>query len=263
MRYAALLEYDGSHFHGWQSQPHARNVQDSVESALSQVAAQKIKTVCAGRTDTGVHALNQVIHFDTSVERAPQAWQRGVGSFLPEDVSIFHVGRVADDFHARYSARQRCYRYLILNCSEQHALFRHRSFHVYQALDVSRMHEAAQVLVGEHDFSSFRAAGCQSRSSVREIFCIEVRRINRFVVVDVCANAFLQHMVRNIVGSLIAVGGGEQSRQWLAQVLAGRDRTQAGMAVASQGLYLHSVCYDIKYNLPEINVLDDVFFPRK
>ena len=257
MRFAALLEYDGSDFYGWQSQLGVRTVQDCVEKSLSKVANQTIQTICAGRTDAGVHAWGQVVHFDSAVSRSPKEWRRGCNTFLPNDVSMVYVREVEEDFHARYSATRRCYRYIILNCATQHALLYKRTLQVRQALQVEVMHSSAQALVGEHDFSSFRAAGCQAKTPLREIFAVCVRREEPFVIIDICANAFLQHMVRNIVGCLVAIGTSEQPSTWLAAVLACRDRRQAGVTMASAGLYLQSVHYDLRYNLPQGNNMDN------
>ncbi len=262
MKYAAVIEYDGTKFCGWQSQSHARNIQDCVENAFSQVANHPVTLICAGRTDAGVHALGQVIHFSTEAQRSINQWQRGAGSFLPEDISISTVVNVRDDFHARYSAVRRYYRYIILNCNEKHALIRHFTTHVYQSLSAALMHEAAQILVGEHDFSSFRAAGCHSKSPVRRVFEVRVKRWDDFVVIDICANAFVQHMVRNIVGNLILIGNGTMPVEWLAELLARRDRTYGGFTAAASGLYLIGVQYDMRCNLPEVTMFDRMFpFP--
>lgn len=258
MKYAAVIEYDGTRFHGWQSQPDARNVQDCVEAAFSQVAGHPIAVVCAGRTDAGVHSLGQVVHFATAVQRSIDGWRRGAGSFLPEDISISMVAGVSDDFHARYSAVRRYYRYVILNSTEKHALIRSFVMHVHHRLSAAAMHEAAQILIGEHDFSSFRAAGCRSRSPLRHVFEITVERHDDFIVIDICANAFVQHMVRNIVGSLVLIGKGTMPTEWLAQLLARRDRSYGGFAASSNGLYLVRVQYDIRCGLPATSMLSRI-----
>ena len=253
MKYAGILEYDGSDFSGWQSQPHARNVQDCVEAALSGVADERIGVTCAGRTDAGVHAVAQVVHFETEKVRTEDEWRRGANALLPPDISFHHVVGVAADFHARFSAQQRYYRYVIMNLADRRALTRHFSEHIHPLLDVEIMHNAAQSLLGEHDFSAFRAAGCQAKSPVRHISTISVTRSGDFVFVDVGANAFLQHMVRNIVGVLIAIGSGAAASTWAQQVLLGRDRTQGGMTVSGAGLYLSRVDYAEHYGLPPIS----------
>ena len=249
MRYAAELEYDGSGFHGWQTQSHARSVQDCVETAFSKVADESVKVICSGRTDAGVHALAQVVHFETTASRKADEWLRGANANLPEDVAAHWVRPVDDDFHARFSARRRCYRYTIWNRAERSAVHRRIAANVHHPLDIGAMHRAAQALVGEHDFSSFRAAGCQSRSPVRRIFSVGVRRDNEFVEMVVCADAFVQHMVRNIAGVLIAVGAGVQPEAWVGEVLAHCDRTRGGITADACGLCFISVDYDARYGL--------------
>lgn len=251
MKYAVEIEYDGGNFHGWQTQSHARNVQDCVEAAFSKVADETVKVICSGRTDAGVHALAQVAHFETGVHREASAWLRGANAGLPEDVVVHRVKPVDDDFHARFSALRRCYRYAILNLPERSALHRRTAAHVYHPLDAGAMHRAARVLIGEHDFSSFRAAGCQSRSPVRRVFSINVRRRGELVEIIVCADAFLQQMVRNIAGTLIAVGIGKQPEAWVEEVLMLRDRARAGVTADARGLCLVSVAYDARYGLRE------------
>ena len=252
MKYAAGLEYDGTCFYGWQSQSHARNVQDCVAAAFSKIAAAPVKVICCGRTDTGVHALGQVVHFETEVQREMSEWLRGANANLPEDVAVQWVKPVDDDFHARFSARRRRYCYVILNRGERPALQRNASVWINRPLDADAMHRAAQALVGEHDFSSFRAAGCQSRSPVRHLLSIEVRREGELVQIGVCADAFLQHMVRNIAGVLIAIGSGEQSEGWAGEVLALCDRTQGGVTANPCGLYLLGAEYEARYGLPAL-----------
>ncbi len=249
MRYAAGIEYDGGDFHGWQTQSHARNVQDCVEAAFSKVAAEPVAVVCSGRTDAGVHALEQVVHFDARAQRRPSEWRRGANANLPEDVAVHWVKPVDDDFHARFSARRRCYGYVILNRPERSALHRRTATHVHRPLDAGAMRRAAQAVVGEHDFSSFRAAGCQARSPVRRVFSVDTRRAGEFVEIIVCADAFLQQMVRNIAGVLIAVGAGAQPEAWVGEVLARRDRTQGGVTAAGCGLYLLGVEYAARYGI--------------
>ena len=239
----AEVEYDGTDFHGWQTQPHARNIQDYIEAALSQVADQTVKVVCAGRTDAGVHALGQVIHFDSDARRATSEWLRGANANLPGDIAVHWVKPTRDDFHARYSARRRRYRYVILNRAERPALQRRNSAWIHRPLDADAMQRAAQALVGEHDFSSFRAAGCQSHSPLRRVFGVELRRDGELVVMTICADAFLHHMVRNIAGVLIAVGGGDRPESWVGEVLAHRDRKQGGVTADARGLYLLDVEY--------------------
>ena len=250
MRIAIGVEYDGTAYNGWQRQQNGAGIQEKLEAAIAVVADHEVELSCAGRTDAGVHASGQVAHFDTQSGRSDRGWLLGVNSLLPDDVNLTWVRRVDPAFHARYSATARSYRYLILNQLVRSALFRHRAWWVHEPLDTDTMHAAAQRLVGEHDFSAFRAAGCQASSPVREIRSIEVRREASWVVLDVTANAFLQHMVRNITGSLAAVGAGRCSGDWLADVLDSRDRRRAGVAAPPQGLTLTGVTYPQAYGLP-------------
>jgi len=249
-KYVLCIEYDGSRYSGWQRQNHSICVQEKVESAVSLVADEPVAVVASGRTDAGVHALQQCVHFETTSHREDKAWVLGVNANLPSDISIRSVTRVSEDFHARYSTIDRTYRYLILNCSARSALHHQRVAVVHQPLDESRMWSAAQCLVGEHDFSSFRAAGCQARHARREITSIEVRRRNELVELQVCGNAFLHNMVRIIVGSLLQIGSGAESEDWLASVLAQRDRTRAGKTAAASGLYFLGPSYHSRYGIP-------------
>jgi len=243
-RYALGIEYDGSAYCGWQRQDHSPSIQEPLELALSSVADEPVVVTAAGRTDTGVHAWQQCVHFDSTSARELKAWVMGVNANLPEDISVRHVTPVSDDFHARYSTLGRTYRYLILNHAARSALMSKRAGVVHQRLDEQLMQQASECLVGEHDFSSFRAAGCQATHAVREITSIAVTRFNHLVVVQVEGNAFLHNMVRIIVGSLIAIGKGEQKTDWLASVLDARDRTLAGATAVSNGLYFMGPHYD-------------------
>jgi len=245
------VEYDGTDFQGWQRQSHGRAIQNAFEAALSAVADAPVEAVCAGRTDSGVHATGQVIHFDAPVERRLRSWLLGTNSNLPGDVSVSWARAVSGEFHARYSAVSRSYRYLILNRPVRSALHRHRACWIHQPLDEQRMAEAAGHLVGEHDFSAFRAAGCQSRSPVRNLTAISVARRGEWLAIDVSANAFLQHMVRNIAGLLITIGRGEQAPDWAAEILAGRDRSAAAFAAPAAGLTLIAVDYPAEFGLPD------------
>ena len=243
MRIAIGIEYDGTAYNGWQRQRTGVGVQQRVEQALGEVANESIEVTCAGRTDAGVHATAQVAHFDTTAERSERGWLLGANSNLPDDINVRWVQPVGDDFHARFSATSRSYEYRILNRLVRSALHRHRAWWVHQPLDDARMHEAAQALVGEHDFSAFRAAGCQASTAVRELTSISVARDGDWLTIDVTANAFLQHMVRNITGTLVTVGMGEAPVAWLREVLDSRDRTQGGMAAPAHGLTLVRVTY--------------------
>ena len=225
-RIAVGVEYDGSAYAGWQTQPAAPSVQQVTEAALARIAAAPVALVCAGRTDAGVHALGQVAHFDTEAVRAMRSWVLGANSELPPDVSLHFAQPVPGHFHARYSAEARTYRYLILNRSARSALQAQRATWVHRPLDAARMQAAAGALVGEHDFSAFRAAECQAHSPVRRLERLAVMRRGDWVLIEVTANAFLHHMVRNIAGLLIAVGKGDASPDWAAEVLAGCHRTR-------------------------------------
>ena len=256
MRIALGLEYDGSRFHGFERQSAGRTVQGEVEQALARIAASPVRVVCAGRTDAGVHALGQVAHFDTCASRPERAWVRGTNTYLPPDATVLWARFVDDDFHARFTALRRCYRYVIVNRSTRPALLAGRAAWEHRRLDARLMHLGAQHLAGEHDFSSFRAAGCQAKSPVRHVYRIDVLRRGESIVIDVHANAFLQHMVRNIVGTLVAVGSGERDPTWVASVLASRDRRVAGVNAPPGGLYLVGVEYPEAIGIPAVSFPD-------
>jgi len=253
MRIAAILEYDGSNFSGWQRQKDARSVQQCVEEALSKVANELITVTVAGRTDAGVHALTQVIHFDTSIERNEYSWVRGAVSNLPDDVALLWAGEVDAGFHARFSATGRHYHYVILNRPIRPTYLRGRVSWEYRPLDAAAMQQGAQYLIGEHDFSSFRSAECQAKSPVRELRALEVARHGEFVHIRIYANAFLQHMVRNIAGVLMSIGAGERKPGWAKEVLEARDRTQGGVTALADGLYLTDIEYPEQYKIPRLS----------
>ena len=251
MRVAVGVQYDGSGFQGWQTQrPGARTVQTVLEQALARVADQPVRLVCAGRTDAGVHGVSQVAHFDASAVRSARSWVLGGNAHLPMDLSLSWAREVPDDFHARFSALARRYRYLILNQPHRSALWRGRATWCYRSLDAERMNQAGQALVGEHDFSAFRAAACQARHPIREIHELTVRRRGDGLVLEVEANAFLHHMVRNIAGVLMAIGTGDRPVKWAREVLEQRDRTRAGVTAPAEGLYLLAVRYPERFGLP-------------
>lgn len=249
MKIALGVEYDGSAFHGWQFQGDVRSVQETLEQALSKVADHPVTVHCAGRTDTGVHATGQVVHFETGASRSVRSWILGTNSNLPDDVSIAWAKEMPNDFHARFSAVGRHYRYQIINRSYRSALWRQRAVWVHHPLDAPCMHRAAQLLVGTHDFSSYRALGCQAKHPVRTIHSLVVRREEEMVSIEVHANAFLHHMVRNIAGVLIAIGKGDQAESWAEEVLALRDRTLGGVTAPPQGLCLTQVEYPAAFGL--------------
>lgn len=244
------IEYDGSGFCGWQTQPGGCAVQDRLEQACAGIAGVPVKTVCAGRTDAGVHALGQVVHFDCTVDRPLTAWVRGVNALLPSSMAVTWAHPVSDDFHARFSAQARCYRYVLLNGPVRPAADHGRVGWFHLPLDVTRMRAAAACLVGEHDFSAFRAAECQARSPVKTLHEVSIESSGPYVIFGFRANAFLHHMVRNIVGCLVCVGKGRQTGQWLAQVLESRDRAQAAPTFDASGLYLARVDYEGRWGLP-------------
>jgi len=255
MRIACAVEYDGAGYSGWQRQEHARSVQESVEKALSFVADHPVDVSCAGRTDAGVHATRQVIHFDTAAPRSERSWLLGANANLPDDVRITCVQPVDDGFHARFSARARSYRYVILNSDVPSALLRRRVTWEHRPLDVAAMRRAARCLIGEHDFSSFRAVACQAKSPVRTIHRLALARSGQLVYLDVQANAFLHHMVRNIAGVLISVGRGDRPAGWVEEVLHHRDRTRGGITAPADGLYLVGVAYPPTFGLAADEVL--------
>lgn len=256
MRIALGLEYDGSGFHGWQSQAGGDTVQDALESALSMIADSPTRVVCAGRTDAGVHALEQVVHFDTEVERPLSAWVRGVNAHLPAAVAVRWAHPVSADFHARFSARGRRYRYLLLNRPQRPGLLAHRVGWHHRPLDLELMKQAATHLLGEHDFTSFRSAECQAKSPIKEVRRLDIARRGDLLVIDVEAGAFLHHMVRNIVGALVHIGKGAQPSAWMAEVLAARDRSLAAPTFPADGLYFAGVEYDPGFGLPKVGAGD-------
>jgi tRNA pseudouridine38-40 synthase len=252
-RFAARVEYHGGHYHGWQSQPHlpVSTVQEEVEAALARVANVPVRTVCAGRTDAGVHGFGQIIHFDAPTQRSVKAWTLGTNRHLPGSIRLHWVTPVNMEFHARFSALSRRYRYVVLTTPVRSGLVDGLVCWCRQPLKLESMQLAATVLIGEHDFSAFRAAGCQSTSPVREVTHCSVKRLGDYVVIDIVANAFLHHMVRNIAGSLLAVGSGRYPAAWLGQTLRGRDRTVAAETAPADGLYLVQVRYPEAFNLPD------------
>lgn len=249
-RIALGLEYDGSRFCGWQTQPSGCSVQDVLEEALAAIAGHPVNVTAAGRTDAGVHALWQVVHFDTTAHRPETAWVRGVNAHLPPALAVRWAKPVPEDFHARFSARARSYRYLLCNRPTRPALWAGRVGFAHGALDIAAMRAAARSLLGEHDFSAFRAAECQARSPVRRLTRLDIQRRGELVVFDFTANAFLHHMVRNMVGCLVAVGRGKYPPRWVAEVLASRDRRSSAPTFAADGLYLSGVEYDLEWGLP-------------
>ncbi len=251
MRYAAIVEYDGSQFNGWQRQPHAPSVQAAVEAALSHVADEPVIIYTAGRTDTGVHAVGQVFHFETDKQRSDYGWVRGANTKLPASIAIVSIHAVSDDFHARFSAISRQYRYILNTRKVPIGLLSDYVSRYPIALDVVKMQAAVKPLVGRHDFSGFRASGCQSGETVKTIHNIDIHQQGDWIWMDLCANGFLQHMVRNIVGVLLKIGAGEREVAWAKEVLDSQDRTKGGTTALPNGLYFVKANYDSKFGLPK------------
>ena len=251
-RVAARIEYHGGDYYGWQAQPHlaVATVQETLETALSSIAGVSVTSTCAGRTDTGVHGFSQIIHFDDPVGRSIKAWVLGSNRHLPDNVRVHWATPVSSDFHARFSATERRYRYIICNTPTKSAALDGLVTWYRHTLNLDLMNEACQVLLGEQDFSAFRAASCQAKSPYRRVHSCDVERRGRLIVVEISANAFLHHMVRNIVGSLLAVGAGLRTVRWFENVLRGRDRTNAAETAPPDGLYLTAVSYPPEFKLP-------------
>ncbi len=250
MRIALALEYDGSRFLGWQTQPRGGTVQDTLQAALATIAGEPVDTTCAGRTDRGVHALEQVVHFDVAAQRPENAWVRGVNALLPESVAVQWAREVSHEFHARYAGRARSYRYVLINRAVRPALAARYAGWFHLPLDVAAMRAAARHLLGEHDFSAFRSAECQAKSPVRTLLGLEIESRGERIDFVLRANAFLHHMVRNIVGTLVYVGKGKHPPAWAGEVLESRDRARAAPTFAAEGLYLERVEYEAKWALP-------------
>ena len=259
-RIALGVRYDGSRYHGWQEQIDLDTVQGRLERALSRVANHSINVTCAGRTDAGVHASGQVVHFNSDADRSDYSWVFGANSNLSHDISVTWAKTVSHDFHARFSATARRYRYVLFNHSVRPGILRHAVGWYYRPLDEAAMHEAGQYLLGEHDFSAYRGAGCQAKTPHRTIYEFSVNRYRRMIVIEILANAFLLHMVRNIGGVLIAVGSGDKPAVWAKEVLESRDRQSAAVTVAPNGLYLVDVDYPDEFDLPK-NPIGPFFLP--
>ena len=251
MKIALGIEYDGSHYFGWQRQQNVDSVQQKLEEALSIIANAPCEIFCAGRTDAGVHGTGQVVHFETEVNRPLQSWCFGTNTHLPADIAVKWAVEVSEDFHARFSATARRYRYIIYNHKLRSAILPKGVSHYYHSLEHEKMHQAGQFLLGENDFSSFRAAQCQSHTPWRNVHHLQVSRQQDYIIVDIQANAFVHHMVRNIVGSLIEVGQGRQPVEWIKWLLEQRDRTLAAPTAKAEGLYLVDVTYPEHFGIPK------------
>ena len=260
-RIALTLEYNGTEYHGFQSQSNtSTTIQQALETAISKIANESITLVCAGRTDAGVHATNQVVHFDTLAQRPNKAWVEGVNTHLPDDIRVTSGAQVDFSFHARFSATARTYRYVLYTSAIKSAIYRNTVTCTRFELDTKKMSEALQVLIGEHDFSAFRAAQCQARNPIRHLKYAKVSRVHQLIVIEICANAFLHHMVRNIVGSLIDIGRSARSVAWLKELLDGKDRSKAAATAAPFGLYLVGVGYPAEFQI-ESAVSGPLFLP--
>jgi tRNA pseudouridine38-40 synthase len=260
MRLALGIEYNGAAYHGWQRQQTVVSVQQDGEEALAKIANEPIKVTCAGRTDAGVHATCQVVHFDTNIQRPDRAWTIGLNRFLPDPIAVKWVKRVDEDFHARFSATERRYRYIIYNHRLRNSILPKGVTHIHYELAHELMHQAAQNLLGRHDFSAFRAVDCQANTPVRQMSYITVSRFGDYIMIDVKANAFLHHMVRNITGSLLTIGKKEKPTTWMKTLLQGKDRTKAASTAKPNGLYLVHVTYPDLFDLPSIP-LGPLFLP--
>jgi len=251
-RYALGIEYAGYNYHGWQSQRDegVATVQETLEAALSQIACHPVNVICAGRTDTGVNGCYQVIHFDAQVERPDLAWVRGTNTKLPDDVAVLWAKPVSGEFHARFSAMERRYRYLIYSAEVKPAILSRGVTWTHKQLNLERMQAGAEHLVGEHDFTSYRAIACQAKSPVKTVKSLEVYQKGQLIVIDICANAFLHHMVRNVAGVLMKIGAGEASTDWSREVLDARDRRMGGVTAPPWGLYFVDVKYPDQFELP-------------
>lgn len=260
MRIALGIEYNGHAYSGWQAQKDdVETVQETLEAALSSVANEEIRVICAGRTDTGVHGAEQVVHFDTDVERTERSWVYGANTNLPKDVCVLWAAPVSDDFHARFSARRRRYQYVIFNRNVRPTYLAYRTTWEYRPLDASRMQEAASHLIGKHDFNAYRAMACQAKSPIKEILSLKVRRKGQFVLIDIEATAFLHHMVRNIAGVLMEIGAGKREPIWAKEILETRDRTKGGVTAQPYGLYLTGVSYEDEFKLPQVSHSDPIW----
>ncbi|EDK13872.1 TPA: tRNA pseudouridine(38-40) synthase TruA [Haemophilus influenzae] len=251
MKIALGIEYNGQNYYGWQRQEKVRSVQEELEKALSCIANEKIEIFCAGRTDSGVSGTGQVVHFETNVIRPEKAWAFGTNAHLPDDIAVSWAKQVDDEFHARFSATARRYRYILYCNKLRSAILAGGITHCHLDLDAEKMHQAGQCLLGEHDFSSFRAAQCQSHTPWRNVHHLNVSRIGKYIIVDIQANAFVHHMVRNIVGSLIEVGAGNKPIEWMQWLLEQKNRQLAAPTAKPDGLYLVDVIYPQKFDIPK------------
>ncbi len=259
MKLALGIEYAGCNYYGWQIQDISPTIQEVLESALSEIADEDIRVICAGRTDTGVHALQQVVHFETSSQRESKAWVIGTNSKLPKDIAVIWAKNIDDDFHARFSAENRTYQYLILNRRARPAILNSLVTWECRKLDFDIMKNASCCLIGEHDFTSYRAVACQANSPIRTVHQLDLIKMDDWILITISANAFLHHMVRNIAGVLMAIGMGNENENWAAEVLEAKDRAAGGITARPDGLYLTNIKYPEKYEIPNPDTLMDKF----
>lgn len=258
MRILLSIEYDGKNYHGWQEQKNSNTIQGQIQESIFKFSQEKIKLSVAGRTDAGVHATGQVAHFETNVKRTEEKWLLGLNSFLPEDIRINYVKFIGNDFHARFSALSRTYRYIIYNNKVKPCINRNKvSWYFLKILDEVKMQDAAKKLIGINDFSCFRSAHCQSNTPIRKINDIVITRENNYIYIDINANSFLYNMVRNLVGSLVLIGSGEKDIHWIEDLLISKDRNQGGKQFPASGLYLVNIEYESKYGLR-----NDIYYPK-
>ena len=257
MKIALGIEYCGREYYGWQRQAISPTIQESLELAISEVADENVGVVCAGRTDTGVHAIQQVVHFETSSFREPHSWLMGTNTKLPKDIAVTWVKNIDEDFHARFSAQSRTYQYVILNRRARPGILNGLVTWECRKLDIDKMKAASKCLFGEHDFSSFRAVACQAKTPVRNVHSLEIDKLDDWFVLTISANAFLHHMVRNIAGVLMTIGQGKEEVTWSKEVLAAKDRTVGGVTAPPDGLYLVNVQYPERYSIPNPKKLID------
>lgn len=253
MRIALGIEYDGTHYFGWQRQRNHRSIQAELERAIARVADHAVLAACAGRTDAKVHACGQVVHFDTTAVRSDHAWLRGINTYLPRDIRVKWCKEVPAEFDARKSALGRRYNYVIINEPISPGILRHAATWTFSTLDLSKMQEAANYLLGTHNFSAFRGSQCQAKTPIRTVYSVQWKALRGHIIFDITANAFLHHMVRNIVGSLLLVGKQSYNPDWLAEILLSCDRRRAGKMAPPQGLYLREVIYPAHFSLPEMS----------
>lgn len=253
MKFVLGLEYDGSMYFGWQKQKFVVTIQGCIEHVLSKIANHKIHVVCAGRTDRGVHALTQIVHFNTNVVRSHHVWLTGMNALLPNDITVLWLKEISCTFDARFSALSRSYRYIILNQKIRSSFLKNYYFYVRSPLNIKKMKHSAKYLLGEHDFTSFKSSGCQSYSSKKNIISLKIYRVHNFIIIDITANSFLYHMVRNIVGCLILIGLSKKDVCWTKITLCDKNIKKKYSTVPPQGLYFLSANYSNHYSLPKNN----------